>query len=177
MTLEARLDAYEAFLDELPSGFGSGPNAAMVRPHLCRKHIMLRSANFPDEFEVERTSWATIRRLSPDVNQHLEGVEKTWREPRRLAQALSTPTGQLSMWLCLLHEALSVPGAADIMEDFELLRKTLQSYKDTWKSNPSPRVLVRIALGNLSLHELNSSQGEIESDDGTATASRRGKQK
>ena len=88
-------------------------------------------------------SMSRLLEIFPDVGSHLDEVDSALT-PVKLAKVLGCATVFLTMWPCLLHEALHHrPQSAKLSWGTSVaeIRSALCSYRHRWGVNPSPRVL------------------------------------
>ena len=152
-----RATEYANFLSALPSSLALGDYTSK---HLIRKHLLqfiaveARGKTGPNEGEQMKAmpvagglgniSMARLLEIFPDVGSHLTEVESALT-PVKLAKVLGCATVYLTMWPCLLHEALHHrPQSAKLLWGTSVaeIRSALCSYRHRWGFNPSPRVLL-----------------------------------
>lgn len=150
------LEAFGAFLDELPSILKTGPFAAMARPHVMRKHLLVQNALHPGSADWSRLTWDDMNLAFPDVRGHLarDIVPLPLSTPARVAQQMHVPVQLMSMHLCLTHEALMAlryyTGQEDPVEyicftKLDLLIQVRHEFRESNGHNPNAATLVRLA--------------------------------
>lgn len=148
-----RATEYANFLSSLPSGLGLGDYTCK---HILRKHLLQHigtegatKAGQSREVDTPRAGLAQITmsrllQIFPDVGQHLSDVD-SGLPPAKLAKVLGCPTVYLTMWPCLLNEALQHrPQNAELLwgKSVAEIGGALRRYRAQWGINPSPRVLL-----------------------------------
>ena len=151
-----RSAAYANFLSALPSSLclGDYTSKFLIRKHLLQ-HIAAgggepktgaggRSPATPFSGPgLGNISMAQLLEIFPDVGKHLSGLH-SGLTPNRLAKQIGCPVEYLTMWPCLMHEALQ-----HRPENVELLwskatgeiQGIINRYRKQWGFAPSPRVL------------------------------------
>ena len=136
----SRAQQYMQFLSALPACLALGE---YTKKHLCRKHLIQHYVSEPRSFKG--ISLHNLLDILPDVGNHLADLPSPSMTASRWAGMLSCQVMHLSMWPCLLSEALArVPHAADILWGVsrQVLARVLQRYREEHGFNPSPKVLL-----------------------------------
>ena len=142
-----RAKEYANFLSALPSSLALGDYTSK---HLTRKHLLQHiGAGGSGQSDTPGAGLGNITmpcllEIFPDVGQHLAEVDSKLT-PARLARVLGCATPYLTMWPCLLSEALQHrPQNAQLLwgKSIAEIEGALRKYRAQWGFNPSPRVLL-----------------------------------
>jgi len=135
-----RARQYMDFLTALPTCLGLGE---YTKKHLCRKHLIQHYASEPRS--IQNLSLVDLLDILPDVGNHLAELRSPAWAASKWASMLHCEVLHLTMWPCLLNEALArVPCAPEIIwcTTKDTFSRVLQHYRERHGFNPSPRVLL-----------------------------------
>ena len=160
----SHIAAFEGFLADLPGCLKTGPESSMARPHVLRKHLLVQGSVAPHTVCWQKMTWDQCRHAFPDVGMHAERgkLPYLFSVPRKLAGQLHVPLKTMSMFLCLIYEAVRPLerdyGRAAVREvcirGVPALVQDRHAFRVAHKCNPSPAILVKQAVARAGLSKL-----------------------